>query len=244
MLPSERVVAAVRAAAESTLGRTVGDGTTIVADARRAGTGSASCFPTPGATIVWADPSVSERLAPLESARALSVHEFVGATETLGATPTGSGQWRVLDGALRPPVADTVELTMQHVGTDDLPPVPLLARLIDECDDPDVEEADLDLERLDPLMTLLLAPDAHVTVFAGGRPHGLLEDYHDIGVLTHPAWRRRGLGALAVHELVRGHLGCSWLYRCDVDNVVSARLADSLGFSLVTTTGTVSFSRG
>lgn len=244
MLPSERYLASLLAAAETADGRPLGSGTTLVVDPERDGTGSATCYPTPHASIVWCDPSVLERLASIESSRVLSAEEFVAVAEDLGAMLVGYGRNRVLDGDPRRPDADLADLVIQHVGTDDTPPISMLDGLIAACADDDVEEADLDLDHLDPTFTLLVTPDRTIAAYASGRPHDVETSFDDIAVLTHPAWRGRRLGALAVHEFIRKRRAEDrrWLYRCNVDNVGSNRVAESLGFTLVTTIGAVSFS--
>jgi GNAT superfamily N-acetyltransferase len=246
MLPSERYFASLLGAAETAHGRPLRPGTTIVVDPARVGTGSASCYPTPDASIVWCDPSLRDRLAPIESSRTLSAEEFVVATDALGAAFVGYGRIRTLDGDLRRPGADLGDLIVRHVGVGDTAPIAMLDSLIAACDDDDIEEADLDLDHLDPTLTLLIAADGTIAAYASSRPHDILADFDDIGVLTHPAWRGRRLGALAVYEYVRRRRaeGRCWLYRCGRDNTGSNRVAETLGFTLVTTIGAVSFPSG
>ena len=246
MLPSERYFASLLAAAETAHGRPLGPGTTIVVDPERVGTGSASCYPTPYTSIVWCDPSLLERLAPIESSKTLSAEEFIVATDALGAVLVGYGRIRTLDGDLRRPGADLGDLIVRHVGVGDAAPISMLDSLIAACDDDDIEEADLDLDHLDPTLTLLIAADGTIAAYASSRPHDILADFEDIGVVTHPAWRGRRLGALAVYEHVRRRRaeGRCWLYRCDLDNTGSNRVAETLGFTLVTMIGAVSFPSG
>jgi len=243
MLPSERYVASLLAAAETAHGRPLGSGTTLVVDPGRDGTGSATCYPTPHASIVWCDASVVERLAGVESSRPLSAEEFVAAAADLGATLLGYGLNHVLDGAPQRPDADLGDLVVRHIGIDDVPPISMLDDLIAACDEDDVEEADLDRDHLDPTFTLLVVPDGTIAAYASGRPHDVEPSFDDIAVLTHPAWRGRRLGALTVHEFIRHRQAedRGWFYRCNVDNVGSNRVAESLGFTLVTTIGAVSF---
>jgi predicted GNAT family acetyltransferase len=192
---------------------------------------------------VWCDPSLVERLIPIESLKALSAEEFIVATDALGAVLDGYGRIRTIDGDLHRPRADLGDLIVQHVGIGDAPPISMLDGLIAACDDDDVEEADLDLDHLDPTLTVLITADGTIAAYASSRPHNVLADFDDIGVIVHPAWRGRRLGALAVYEHVRrcrAEDRC-WLHRCDLDNTASNRLAESLGFTLVTTIGAVSF---
>lgn len=75
--------------------------------------------------------------------------------------------------------------------------------------------------------------DRLVAVATGYRLTGFM----DIGVLTHPAYRRRGLGTATVSAL------CEWCleqrlipqYRCLVTNTGSYQIAEALGFGLTFT---------
>lgn len=62
-----------------------------------------------------------------------------------------------------------------------------------------------------------------------------LTGFMDIGVLTHPAFRRKGLGKAAVTALCRWCIDHDVIaqYRCRVDNVGSRSIAASLGFNLI-----------
>lgn len=61
--------------------------------------------------------------------------------------------------------------------------------------------------------------------------------FMDIGVLTHPAYRKRGLGRAAVRALCAGLIDQGSLpqYRCDAANLASVNLARSLNFRLYVT---------
>ena len=196
MLPSERYLASLLAEAKTMQGRPLGSGTTLVVDPEREGTGSATCYPTPHASIVWCDASVVERLAPVESSRPLSAEEFVAAAGDLGAALAGYGRNRVLDGDPQRPAADPGDLVVRHVAADDAALIPLLDEMAAACDEDDVEEADLDLDQLDPTYTLLVTPGGTVAAYASGRPYVGEPSFDDIAVLTHPAWRGRRLGLL------------------------------------------------
>jgi predicted GNAT family acetyltransferase len=246
MLPSERYLDSLLAAAEKAHGQPLGSGTTLVIDPERDGTGSATCYPTPHASIVWCDARVRERLASIESSRAMSAEEFVAAATDLGAVLLGYARTRVLDSDPRRPVAESGDLVVRHVGTGDDPPMSMLIDLIAACDDDDLYKADLDLDHLDPAFTVLVTSDGTIAAYASARPQEFDPSFDDIAVLTHPAWRGRRLGALAVHEFIRHRHaeGRPVVYRCSVDNVGSNRVAESLGFTLVTTIGAVSFPAG
>jgi len=242
MLPSERYLASLVAAAEATHGRPLGRGTTLVVDAERDGTGTATCYPTPHASIVWCDASVRERLAAVETTKALSAEEFVAAATDLGATLVGYGRNRVLNGDPRQPAADLGDLAVRHVDSNDAALIAMLAELIAACDDDDVDDADLDLDHLDPSYTLLVTPEGTIAAYASARPIVVDSSFDDIAVLTHPAWRGRRLGALALCEFIRQRQteGRRFLYRCNIENLASNRVAETVGFTLTTTIGAVS----
>ena len=246
MLPSERYLGSLLAAAERAHGRPLTSGTTLVIDPERNGTGSATCYPTPHASIVWCDEGVRDRLAPIESSKSISAEEFVAAATGLGAVLLGYARTRVLDGEPRRPTADPGDLAVRHVDPGDDAPMSMLHDLIAACDEEDVAYADLDLDHLDPSFTVLVTSEGTIAAYASAQPHDLDPAFDDIAVLTHPAWRGRQLGALAVHEFIRHHRaqGRPVVYRCNVDNVGSNRVAESLGLTLVTTIGAVSFAYG
>lgn len=246
MVPSERYVAALLAAAEAAHGGPIGPGTTLVVDPQRLGTGTATCYPTPRGAIVWCDALVRDRLAPVEASPALAAEEFVAAATELGAHLVGYGRNRVLDTDPRRPQADLDDLVVRHVGLGEPPPIAMLGGLIAACDADDLDAADLDLDHLDPRSTLVVSAGSTIAAYASGRPADIDPSFDDIAVLTHPAFRGHRLGALAVHEFARARRseGRHLLYRCAVENVASDRLAESLGFTLVTSIGAVSFAVG
>lgn len=61
--------------------------------------------------------------------------------------------------------------------------------------------------------------------------------FMDVGVLTHPDYRKRGLGRAAVRALCAGLVerGSLPQYRCDAANIASVNLARSLNFRLYVT---------
>ena len=247
-------------------------GTIVVGEPDRTGSAVATAYPLGATTVLFADPAVADRLRPLEGDVAISAEEFVASASTLGGELVGLGRQRVLDGALRPPEADVGDLVFRPLDLDDALDVERLARLADDCSDDDVDEADLDLDDLDPHVSALLAPDGRIAAYAGARPAdigsatasivgtetadvdgaetsdldaGLDSGFDDIAVLTHPAFRGRRLGALAVHEFVRHRRAREprrrFLYRCNAANVASNHVAESLGFALVHTIAAVRF---
>lgn len=238
--------ALVTAAARAT-GAPLDGGTTVASDAGRAGARSATSYPTPSGTIVWCDPAlvdvVADLLEPVRR-RPIESTEFVDLAITRGATLSGFGNNRVLIGDVGEPAPPRDDLTVRRLDRDDPDDVGLLAQFVDAVSDDDRDEADLDLDRLDPFIVGIIA-DGRVAGYASGLPSEVDERFDDIGVLTHPEYRRIGLGATAVSEFVRRRLADDptrrMLYRCDIENAGSNALAESLGFTFAHTIGAVRF---
>ncbi len=101
-----------------------------------------------------------------------------------------------------------------------------LAALQEACTPEEVEMGEVSVE--DEIGFGCFAGESLVAVATGFRLTGFM----DIGVLTHPAYRRRGLGKAVVSAL------CAWCiaepaiaqYRCDAANTGSYRIARALGF--------------
>ncbi len=221
-------------------------GGTVVAPAPdRAGTGSASSYPTPTATVVWCDPALAERLAPLAGPTPISTDDFVESATALGARLIGRGNNRVLAGPLQRPRSDTAGFVERPIDPSDQGDRSLLTELAEACSEDDVDEADLDLDDLDPVISALIAPTGSIAAYAAARPSGIDASFDDLAVLTHPAFRRRRFGAFVVHEFIVRRAGRfpqrRMLYRCATANAGSNALAESLGFTMAHTMGAVRF---
>ena len=236
-------------AAESATGAPLAGGTVIAPADGRAGSGSATSYPTPSGTIVWCDPALVDTLAAMlegASDAAISAEEFARRATSAGATLSGFGNNRVLDNALRRPAEDPNATgvsvrVLDRARADDQA---LLAELASATSQDEREQAGLDLDHLDVDIVGLLNHD-RLVAYAGGLPSWINDRFDDIGVLTHPDHRRRGLGALAVSEFVRHQLATDperhMLYRCTTENAGSNAVAESLGFTFAHTVGTVRF---
>ena len=126
-------------------------------------------------------------------------------------------------------------MSFRPLDRDDADDRAALARLIDACDDDDLEEAELDLDDLDPHLLAMVDADGEIVAESGARPSEVDDRLDDIAVLTHPDHRGRRWGALTVHEFItrRQVDGARFLYRCDVENHGSNRVAESVGFEMI-----------
>ena len=228
------------------LGLEVGaTGTHLVCDPERVTTGSATSYPGPDLTVIFADPELSDVLAPIEGATAISTDDFIAEAARLGGALVGIGHQRVLDGLLLDPGAVGSGLTRRILARDDAGDRELLAHFIEACGPDDAEEADLDLDELDPVIVVEVDHDGVIAAYGSGRPWDMDDRFDDIGVLVRPDLRGRRLGAMAVSAFVehqRSHAP-DWLplYRCSQDNAGSNRTAESLGFTMVQRIGAIRF---
>jgi predicted GNAT family acetyltransferase len=107
-----------------------------------------------------------------------------------------------------------------------------MAALKQACAPDDVETADVEVDH--EVAFGCFADEAEGAPLVAAATGYRLTGFMDIGVLTHPDFRRRGLGKAAVSAL------CAWgiahnvimQYRCDVDNVASHNIAQGLNFTL------------
>ena len=239
----------VIAASMSATGDPVGGGTVIAPEAAREGSLSASSYPTPSGTIVLCDPTLVDQLADAlrgATGDAIDSAAFVRLSLRAGATLSGFGNSRVLADALRRPAVDAaatgVSVCVLH--RDRAEDQALLAALASATSADEREQAGLDLDHLDENIVGLLDRE-RLLACASGLPSWINERFDDIGVLTHPDHRRRGLAALAVSEFVHHRISTAadqlMLYRCRTDNAGSNRVAESLGFTFAHTVGTVRF---
>ncbi|MBN1246560.1 MAG: GNAT family N-acetyltransferase [Anaerolineae bacterium] len=104
-----------------------------------------------------------------------------------------------------------------------------LAALQAACLPEEVDEGEVSVE--DEIGFGCFQGSALAAVATGFRLTGFM----DIGVLTHPAFRRKSLGKAAVTALCRWCIDHDVIaqYRCRVDNVGSRSIAASLGFNLI-----------
>jgi GNAT superfamily N-acetyltransferase len=202
-------------------------GVRLIPAPRYAGSGKVDFFHLASLAVLRVDPDWEERVRDVMAAE--------GGERPLSPAAL-SAAW---DGVQVAPEEATL---IYHLYPDDLRPAPPGAayqvRRLDEKDaaamadlwaavpQAEMEEADIGVDH--DVAFGCFREGALAAGASGFRMAGFI----DIGVLTHPDFRRRGLGKTAVAAL------CQWaidrdellLYRCRPDNKGSHRLAESLGF--------------
>jgi GNAT superfamily N-acetyltransferase len=206
-------------------------GTTVAATEGRRGERLVSHYHLGRHSVLWCDPDVVANLLELDGRdTSLEFAEFERWAMERGVTRLGGGLDHVLPAGYRPP--DRAGAIAVLDGASPIT-IDLVADLLDRCPEDDGEDADFDLEALDPYLVGWMDDDG-LRALAGARPWDDRPGYHDIGVLVHPGSRRHGLGAQVVAALTTELLmrGEQPLYRCSTDNVGSAQLCRRVGFEL------------
>ena len=201
----------------------------------------AVAYPLGERTVIWCAPPIATRLADLDRPDAVTADEFVAAGELLGGAFVGRGRNLVLatdPAALHDHRYEPIELDRDNDRDREL-----LAAFAGACSDEELDEAELDLDELDPAILVLVDDTGSIAAYASGRPWAMDADFDDIAVITHPQHRGRGLGAKTVAEFARRRqqAGRLMFYNHNVENVGSARVADTVGFEVTTTVAAVRF---
>ncbi len=107
-----------------------------------------------------------------------------------------------------------------------------IAELIEACDADDLDEAEIDIEDLDPIIVALLDDQGRLGSFVSGRRWTQDERFDDIGVITRDDLRGKGWGSANVAAFSRRcfELDRLPLYRCNWSRTASKALVTGLGF--------------
>jgi GNAT superfamily N-acetyltransferase len=205
-------------------------GVDVVTGADRHGRRLVTHYRVGGRSVVWTDPDLVDVLAEWNGRpMAVTFDEFRSWAREQGAEPLGAGYEHVLTGPYDPPSRpDAVEV----LDGGDASVVASARELLEGC--PDRDDAEFELAALDEHLAAWIA-DGQFDALAGGRRFDPRPGFHDVGVLVHPAQRRRGLGRHVVAAVVESILAADHapLYRCSADHEGSWRLARRLGFTEV-----------
>ena len=184
---------------------------------------------------ITCDPAVEALLSSATADMEPSLDAWVATGHELGGELLGSSLMHVpgasgLASAAQP--ADEYEVRALDLEVDRL----LVERFVAGNSEDDLDQAEVELDNLDELVEITTGADAEIASWSSCRPFDMAEAFGDIGVLTHPDHRHRGLGRATVSAICTrmADAGLSPLYRCDVINTGSAALAVSLGFELAT----------
>ncbi len=183
-------------------------------------------------TLVRLDPAKLDRVdwpGEMDSST-MSVEDLVArAAEGWSISQTGAGLTLYLDPkCFRPPEAVAgIELRRLDAKAD----WPLIQGLLDSCSEEEVDDAEIYEDDPDAVLYGGLA-EGRLICYAGFRYWQ--EQFADIGILTDPAYRRRGVSKWLVARLSRWCLenGVVPMYRVDPENHGSRRIAEGLGYTL------------
>jgi len=184
---------------------------------------------------VTCDPAVEAQLRSATADMEPSLDAWFAIGHELGGQLLGSGLMHVPGAsglAHVAPLADAYELrSLDHEADRGL-----VERFVERNTEYDLDQAEVELDNLDDLIEITIGADAEIASWSSCHQFDMAETFGDIGVLTHPDHRDRGLGRAAVAAICARMTaaGLSPLYRCDVENTGSAALAASLGFDLAT----------
>lgn len=198
-------------------------------------------YPMGERTVIWCSPALAPRLATLVRNAAISNDDFAQEAAELGGTFSGQGRFRLL---LSPPHdIDSGTADLQVLSRDNPADCALIQDFIDACPEADLDEAELEMGDLDPVILVTLDQQGAISAYASTRPWDVNPNFDDVGILTRPDTRSQGLGTAAVAALARQQLAAGRvpLYNCNVDNLGSNRLAEVVGFELVQTVSAVRF---
>ncbi len=207
--------------------------TLLVSEESRAGSSYVVAYRVRAATCLRVDPALADRVESLrDSTNALSYDELTSWAHESG--------WRIVDGGYthvlgtddlveRPiPAGATLSEFDREVDAD----VQMIADLLEASDPADADDAEIELDSLDPMIAGLIDGAGRMAAYASGRWWDDDQRFDDIGVLTRPDVRGQGWGSAAVAAFSRMSLdaGRLPLYRCNWSNSASRALALSVGF--------------
>ena len=206
-------------------------GSTVVPGPTRSGTGRVSHHRIGRHSLIWADPELESELADFHGRpAAIAFDEMRTVALAAGAELLGHGLEHVLPvdyrRQSRPPEITVLD---GHSSKG----IKIVQSLLAECSAEDLDEAEFDVDALDPFLVGWV-DGGRLSALAGGRPEEFRPGCMDIGVLVHPDVRRIGrgravVGAVADEVSRAGHVP---LYRCASSHIGSQRLCRSVGFEL------------
>lgn len=210
--------------------------TVVRVEQERAGSGMAVAYHVGAPTVIRTDPALADAIDRLANpSRALSAEDFRIWAE--------SRDWQFIDGGDQHLVSRP-DLQMRSLPSgaeirrlerENAADHRLIADLFARSDPDDVEEAEFELDDLDPFILGLIDREGDLRSIVSGCVWDEDGDFDDIGVLTDESVRGQGWGSAVVSSFCiasfdRGRIP---LYRCNWSRTASKALAMGLGFQLM-----------
>lgn len=206
-------------------------GSVVVPARNRHGSGRVSHHHLGRHSLIWADPDLESELDMWNRRpTTITFDEFREWALSADAMLLGHGLEHVLPRTYQPTKWASQLTVLDGRSAEG---IQVVRKLLDECSDDDVAEAEFEIENLDPFL-VGWSEGGRLLALAGGRREAARPLCRDIGVLVHPDARLAGrgravVGAVADQVLEAGHVP---LYRCESSNIASQRLCRSVGFEL------------
>lgn len=207
---------------------------TVAPDERRAESHVSTAYAFGDHLVVFCDPAAEAILREGVRDMEPTLDAWCNRAGELGGEFLGIGRNQVL--AVRdlaePVLVDGFEFRV--LDRDDAAHMAMIQRLIDVSDPDDVDEAEIEMDNMDPFIDVVVDEQREIASFAAARPFETASTFYDIGILTRADCRAQGLGTAAVMTLCRHLLAenAEPLYRCDEDNQGSVALSAGMGFEV------------
>jgi len=210
-------------------------GTSVIAVPNRAGTRRCSAYEIGPSTTLWCDPDivsiVESALPAVRPGEKLDL-DAIDASLTDRATHEGRGLVHLTPATGFPTPAPPQGVRLVLIDLDHPADMALLEGFTKAMPDDDLEMAEIDLSSPDPHIVLAVDHTDAAVAYASWLPWDTVPACVDVGVATLPSARRIGAGRAVVvrasaDAVAAGHHP---VYRCDVDNIGSARLAVGAGY--------------
>lgn len=185
--------------------------------------------------IVTCDPAVETRLRDATTGMPPTLTAWRECAVDAGGKFLGSGRMQL---QAPPPTEARLPdgFSLRSLDRDHSDDFALIERLVESSDADDLDDAEIELDNLDAIIEVVVDGDGEIAAFSSGRPFEMAAKFGDIGIMTRPEHRGRGVGSAAVAALCHRlrAAGLEPLYRCDEDNAGSVKLSAVLGFEPVT----------
>lgn len=211
-------------------------GVSVIGHARRAESHVTAGYVMGEHFVVTCDPAVENMLSEAASDMEPTLEAWKKVAAAAGGELLGSGRMQLLPGEL-PAVAALPEgFSFRRLDKQNVEHVELIAQLIERSDEDDLDEAEIEIDNLDDIIDVVLDANDEIASYSSALPFDLATNYGDIGIMTRPEYRGRGLGSIAVAAMCARLKsdGLEPLYRCDEDNVGSIKVSAGLGFQIAT----------